>query len=140
MKKMVITVIALLAVYAGFFISDLIREQSGPGSIEISIVDENGTTISTGTYTYEEDDTLLEILVEYYDVRCADNNYNPTTCENSSLFGHVILEIDDVSTDWTNNYIAIYINDVYSTYGIDDIVLEDGYHYTFTFTEVGDNE
>ena len=49
------------------------------------------------------------------------------------------MKIDTVETDWTNNYIGIYENGDYSTYGIDLITLNDGDIFRFVFLEVGDD-
>ena len=47
------------------------------------------------------------------------------------------MKIDDVETDWINNYIAIYENNEYSLLGIDSIVLNDGDIFVFEYKTVG---
>jgi hypothetical protein len=50
----------------------------------------------------------------------------------------VILGIETITTDWTTNYIAFYINDQYSNQGIDVIPLVDGNVYRFEETLVSE--
>lgn len=136
MKKLIMTIIVLTLAGIGFFFYDNMQAPVEPGDITIQIVDENDLIISENTYSFDEEDTLLGILDDYYDIACANNNYQPSTCNPDSIFGTVILEIDDIKTNWTVDYIAIYINDKYSTFGIDSIVLTDGDVYRFEYTLV----
>ncbi len=138
MKKLFIT-IALIAVgVAGFFIQDQLRENDDHGAITIELVDQNGDTFVSDTYTFQELDTLLGILEENYTTTCANASYQPSSCDESTLMGHILLGVDDLQTDWTNNYIAIYVNDEYSNYGIDNILLMQDAVYRFEYTEVGE--
>ena len=56
----------------------------------------------------------------------------------SSDLSRVILQIEDIETDWNNTFIAIYENDSRSNFGIDSIVLNDGDYFRFEYSEVGD--
>ena len=136
MKKLIMTIIVLALAGLGFFFYDKMQTPDGPGEITIQIINENDQLISEETYSFDEEDTLLEILDANYDITCANSNYQPTTCNPESIFGTVILEIEDLTTNWTVDYIAIYINDEYSTYGVDSIVLTDGDIYRFEYTLV----
>ena len=50
------------------------------------------------------------------------------------------MKIDTLETNWSDNYIGIFENDVYSTLGVDSISLNDGDVFTFEFTEIGDDD
>lgn len=138
MKKIVLTVVALFVAAGGFFVQAQLLENDEAGSITITIIDDQQEVYKTTDITFVEDDSLLGVMEDEFTVSCADNNYQPTTCGNAGMMGHVILEIDTISTDWINTYFAIYINDEYSTYGVDDVTLNDGNTYTFEYTEVGE--
>lgn len=138
MKKLIITISVLVVAVLSFFLSDLFRRNDETGTITIIVVDEIGDVVHNNTYSFTEEDTLLGIMEENYAVFCANNQYQADSCDTEVFMGRVILAIDDVETDWLNTYLAIYINDEYSNYGIDDILLEDGNVYRFEFTEVGD--
>lgn len=140
MKKLIITGIVLVVAALSFFLSDLIRTNDDQGEITIEIVDQIGDTVHHQTMSFVEGDTLLDIMTNNFELRCANNQYQPDTCTTDYLIGNVILSIDGITTDWNNTYIAIYVNDEYSNYGIDEVTLQDGNVYRFEFTVVGDEE
>jgi len=123
MKKLIITGILLVVAALSFFLSDLIRTNDDQGEITIEIVDQIGDTVHHQTTSFVEGDTLLDIMTNNFELRCANNQYQPDTCATDYLIGNVILSIDGMTTDWNNNYIAIYVNDEYSNYGIDAVLL-----------------
>lgn len=131
MKKLVLIIIVMAFAAAGFLMSEIFMAGDEEGTIDIVLIDENGDTLQDISVSFGEDDTLLSILEEHFDVECADISYQPSTCENHPLLGNVVLSLDDVETDWFNTYIAIYVNNEYSTYGVDDIPLEDESEYRF---------
>ena len=131
MKKLVLIIIVLAAAAAGFLMSEIFVNGDEEGTIDIVLIDKDGNTVKDITVTFDDEDTLLALLQEYFDVECADMSYNPTTCDNHPILGNVILTLDDVETDWTNTYIAIYVDDEYSTFGVDNIPLDDRTEYRF---------
>ncbi len=138
MKKWLFTAFVLVLTFVSLFI--LNAETVTPNSGTVTIVLQNGNTIvKEETVSFTSGDTLLKVLSESFDVKCADLNYNATTCENTSLTGTVILGLDDVLTDWTHDYLAIYVDGTYSTVGVDYIMLSDGMTITFIKTNVGEN-
>ena len=139
MKKLVITISILVVAALSFFLSDYFRKNDETGMITIIVVDEIGDIVHNEKYSFTEQDTLLGIMEEDFIVLCANNQYQADSCDTEAFIGHIILTIDDIETDWMNTYFAIYINDEYSNYGIDDIPLVDGNVYRFEFTEVGDD-
>lgn len=137
MKKVIITIIAIGVAVSAFFVQDMLRQNDELGTITIELINEQEERTSTDIEFTEEDD-LLMLMQAHFDVECADMNYQKTSCENTRMGGNILLRIDQLDTDWTNDYIAIYVDGEYSNYGIDDILLMDGSTYTFEYTEVGE--
>ena len=87
------------------------------GSFTIILIDENDKEVFNDTYEFNEEDTLWEIIKENY----SDGlEYNTTPA-----YGIQLLSIAGVETDFSSDYISIYINGKYSTYGLSNIKLED---------------
>ena len=107
MRKVLFTVIAIVVAAGAFFVQDYLLQNDEEGTVTIVIVDELDETTTWNDVSFTKDDTLLGLLEDRFTLYCADNNYNPTTCDNPGMMGHVLLVIDDVTTDWTTNYIAI---------------------------------
>ncbi|QMS85444.1 hypothetical protein [Candidatus Xianfuyuplasma coldseepsis] len=137
MKKIMFTIIAIGVAVSAFFIQDYLRQNDELGTITIVLINELEETTTT-EIEFTEDDDLLSLMRVHFDLECADMNYQKTTCENARMGGNILLRIDQLDTDWTNNYIGIYVDNQYSNYGIDDILLIDGATYTFEYTEVGE--
>lgn len=137
MKKLVLTMVVIILAGISFFVYNKSFVNDSKGDITIVLVDSNKEIMKSDTFSFSQEDKLLEILTKHYEVSCANSNYTPTTCDQSSIFGTVLLEIDDLKTDWKTSYIAIYVNDTYSTNGIDHIMLHDGDVYRFEYTLIG---
>ena len=58
-----------------------------------------------------------------------EKNYKVRT--STSIYGYILLDIDDIKTDFKTTYIAIYVDDNYSNVGISGIVLYDGMRIAF---------
>ena len=71
------------------------------------------------------DKTLYDLLNENYNIRCEDGPH-----------GKKILDFESVKTDFKNNYLAIYVNDIYSTKGLSYITLEDRIKIEFRETKL----
>lgn len=67
--------------------------------------------------------TLIELLDSNYEIRY-----------EKSTYGNVLYDFNEIKTDFKSSYIAIYINDVYSSFGIDLIQLENNIKITFKET------
>jgi len=139
LKKLVISIIVIVIAIASFVIFSQLNKNDKLGEITIILVDEIGDTIYNRKYDFTETDTLFSILDEDFNLMCADSSYNINDNCDPVLFGsRVILKIDTIETNWSDNYIGIYENEVYSTLGIDSLSLNDGDVFTFEFTEIGD--
>lgn len=140
MKKLIITSVLIAIAGISFFVSDLLKQNDSDGEITIVLVDQIGDIVSSEKYEFLETDTLFDILKENYEVGCADASFHLSTeCKALPLGSRVLMKIDSVETDWMNTFIAIYINDEYSNYGIDDIPLKNGdvIKFEYTIVEVG---
>jgi len=141
MKKLVITGVVLVVALGSFFYNFINRTTNlNTGVMTIVVVDSIGDTVHNDEIVFAVGDTLFEIMNGEYDLQCANNQYQPGTCDSTPFFGRVVMSIDEVQTDWSNNYLAIYVNNSYSNYGIDDIPLEDETEYRFEYTVVGDED
>lgn len=137
MKKVIVTAIVIALASAAFWFSTQTNNDA-VGEVQIIVKNELGETVINDVHSFEEEDTLFGILRQNYIIGCADSSYNLSNKCEEQLSGRIILKIDDVETDWDNYFIAIYVNEVYSQYGIDSISLHDGDLYEFKYTEVGD--
>lgn len=138
MKKLFVTIVVLSASAIAFFIIKPTLQNDYDGEITIIVVDQIGDIVSNQEISFVESDTLFQLLDDNYDIACANNQYQISdTCEKLLFSSRVVLKIDEVETNWLDNYIGIYIDDVYSTQGIDEIPLRDGATYRFEYTEVG---
>lgn len=136
MKKIVLTFVVLLS-FVGLFLLLQNRGAENDGEV-IIIVHDGEKVVFEETFSYYQGDTLFDLVNEHLDLVCANSSYKPSEECNDLLLGSpVILGINDVITDWTSSYFAIYINDTYSNLGVDMIELEDGDVVRFEVQEVG---
>ena len=123
MRKLIIKIIVsliLIGIAIGtFFIINNISS-SGSGTLNIKVYDINENMVSDKDIEFKKEDKLIDIL---------ENNYQIRT--SNSTYGIVLYDIDDIKTDFTTTYIAIYIDDKYSNYGVSGIKLYDGMRISF---------
>lgn len=83
--------------------------------IDVTIIlkDKNNNVCVDDTY-HNNDLSLVELLKTNYEVRI-----------EKSTYGYILYDFEDIKTDFKNSYLAIYVNDQYSNYGISGIVLKD---------------
>lgn len=138
MKKVIISILVIVVFIALFRFLTTLDSNDIEGEITIEIVDINGD-VESGVYGFVIEDTLFSILNENFNVKCANSSYQiADSCQNLLFNSKVILQINDVETNWFDNFIAIYENDSYSNSGIDSIVLNDQDYFRFEYQEVGD--
>ena len=138
MKKVIISVAALVFLAGSFLTISYFNKSDIEGTITITVVDEIGDTVSSKEFDFTSEDTLFDLLDQNFEVGCANSSYQLSSeCEKILFTSRVLMKIDDVETDWINNYIAIYENNEYSLLGIDSIVLNDGDIFVFEYKTVG---
>ena len=113
------------------------------GRITIVVRNETGETVIDATYDFTEDDTLFDLLERHHTV-----NWD---ARSGAITGRVILGIDDVNTDFENDFLAILITGRilnrhgetitverhFSSVGIDGLPLLDGNTIIFEHRQVG---
>ncbi len=119
MKKLIIKISITLGllIFAIVIISftnknEIAKEE---GTFQFTLIDKNNITIYDDTIVFKEGDSLLGLLDEKYGVRY----------ENGQ-FGAVVFDIGSVKTDFYTTYLAIYVDDEYSSMGISNIKLVTG--------------
>ena len=89
-----------------------VSQDVGTITIEIVTLDNK---VNKREFNYKEGDSVWSIIKENYIVRFSETQT-----------GVWLYHIDDVKTDFTTTYLAIYVDDVYSNYTIDGIKIKDG--------------
>jgi hypothetical protein len=138
MKKILIVLVTIVAGYfaTSYFLEPV--EGDIEGGVTIVLIDENSEIISETLFAFEEETTLFQLMNREYELTCADSSYQPDdTCSFVQLNSHMLLEIDELETNWTNSYIQIFIEDTPSNYGVDRILLTDNTTYTFKYVDLG---
>ncbi len=124
MKKLIIKILVsliLIGITVGtFFIVNNLRKGDSIGTVNIKLYDIDEKLISDKNIGYKEDEKLIDLLEKNYKVRTS-----------TSIYGYILLDIDDIKTDFKTTYIAIYVDDNYSNVGISGIVLYDGMRIAF---------
>ena len=116
-KIIVTAVLIIIGTAAILIIKHIDKERTvakAQGTITIELVDlDNNKT--NKEFKYYEGDTLWSIIEKNYEVNYATTQY-----------GVFLYDIDNIKTDGIHTYIAIYLDDVYSSRGISYIELKDG--------------
>ena len=116
--KVLISVFFLSLAIAALITSKQIEKKNAVsqdvGTITIEVVTLDNK-VNKREFNYKEGDSVWSIIKENYTVR-----YSETQT------GVWLYDIDDVKTDFTTTYLAIYVDDVYSNYTIDGIKIKDG--------------
>ncbi len=124
MKKLIIKILVsliLIGITIGtFFIVNNLRKGDSIGTVNIKLYDIDEKLISDKNIGYKEDEKFIDLLERNYKIRTS-----------TSIYGYILLDIDDIKTDFKTTYIAIYVDDNYSNVGISGIVLYDGMRIAF---------
>jgi len=126
-KKVFLSLFAVFFLIAGLFL--LPESENDPaGEITILVHDADDVLVISGVHPFVAEDTLHTVLERHYEIG-VQSGFGGTS-------GHILLSIDDVHTDFNNNFFHIYKDGVSSRYGIDRIPLEDGSTYSFEVESV----
>ena len=123
--KIIVSVLLITTVVLTLVLSN--RNEAKSGEIyHVNIVISNQTEIiKDDNYEINSDVTLFNLL---------DSNYELVYDE--TVYGIRLLGIDTIITDFKTSYIAIYVDNNYSSYGISKIKLYDGIKITFRETKI----
>jgi hypothetical protein len=138
MKKVIVLVVIVAIGFFGYDFFSRLPEADEMGNFTIILVDENGDIVHNEVHEFYQETGLFDVLDQQYRVGCANLSYQiDETCETVFPNGHVLLKIDDIETDWYGSYIQIYVNDLPSEYGIDQIMVNNGDVYKFVYVDLG---
>ena len=119
LKKIIITIVGV-SLLAGLLVFVSINPKANDdGQCVILVYDEE--LIYEKELTFKKGQTLFELMNDNFTI---------------VMDGNIILSIDDVKTDFVNDYIAIYINDLYANKGIRQIELTDKDVISFRVTKI----
>lgn len=119
LKKIIITIVGV-SLLAGLVVFVSINPKANDdGQCLILVYDEE--LVYEKNLNFQKGQTLFELMNENFTI---------------VMEGNVILSIDDVKTDFVNDYIAIYINDLYANKGIRQIELKDKDVIKFKVTRI----
>lgn len=122
-KKVLLTIVSsiiVLALAVGlYFIYKYYKDsqvEEGEKEITIVVVDNTGDEEYSKTYTFKTDHEFLgQLLDEKMDIKA----------ETHPDFGRFIIAVDDRMRSETS-YWAIYVNDDYASFGMDEQPIKDG--------------
>lgn len=121
-KKILVTVVVLVAIVAALFGRQILSQSKADGSIQVEVIDLEQNVLQDKSVDFMEGDTLVDLVEE---------NFDNVTIDNGML-----MTIDELTTpeDWSS-FICIYVDDEMSDVGINDIVVKDGMKVSFIMTE-----
>lgn len=135
--KIIASLFAILAFIGILHFASAPNPSAVDGYITFILVDEQQAEVINERIDFKEGETLYDVLQRHYKVVCADELYQPDdTCAYSSLFGKAILEVETIKTDWTNNFLSLYINDEYASFGVSQLEFNDGDIISFRWTDL----
>ncbi|MGN1277482.1 MAG: DUF4430 domain-containing protein [Floccifex sp.] len=122
-KKLIVTVVVLVAIVAALFGRQILSQSKADGSIQVEVIDLEQNVLQDKSVDFMEGDTLVDLVEE---------NFDNVTIDNGML-----MTIDELTTpeDWSS-FICIYVDDEMSDVGINDIVVKDGMKVSFIMTEL----
>lgn len=138
MKKLIISFVVVFSITIIYVVFSQPKTGDDLGTITIQVVDQSGELVINEELIFDEEMSLYDLLQEEFEIACGSASYTiDNTCAYASINGHIILQIGEVSTDWYSSYLKIYIDDIDSNYGVDNVMLEDGVVYKFEYISLG---
>ncbi|MBQ1827068.1 MAG: hypothetical protein II126_03760 [Erysipelotrichaceae bacterium] len=121
--KIIVTLLAVAAiVFAGIKIRDnyLVKYD---GSIRIEVLDIDRKEVKTKTIKFKEGDTLVKLI---------EDNFDNVLFKDGMLMN---IETLETPADWST-FICVYVDDVMSEVGIEQIQFKDGTKISLIDTEL----
>ncbi len=121
--KVLVSVVAAVLLVAIGFVFLRPKAAVADGIVKIELCNYEKICIEDD-YDFYNGDTIADVLVKYFDAEII-----------SSDMGRYIGDIEGYVSDGeqSNGFIAFYVNDVSSLYGIDDVELYDGIKLSFKY-------
>lgn len=124
--KFIVSILLVASVVIVFIIYNNVNKNNKEELYNVNIViASKEETLKDDNYKIKSDVTLFELL---------DSNYELVYDE--TIYGVRLLGIDTIITDFKTSYIAIFVDDKYSEYGISNIKLYDGIKITLKETKI----
>ena len=124
MRNLIIKIVVSILLVATVIITLVLTNKNEIKNDEIYnvniVISNQEEIIKNDNYQVKSDTTLFNLL---------DTNYEIVYDE--TLYGIRLLGIDTIITDFKSSYIAIYVDNKYSSYGISNIKLYDGIKISF---------
>lgn len=125
--KLIVTIVLVLIGVACYMIFMQEKTSDDSGIVYFTLIDIDGNVVIDDTLTYEENDTLFEVISRNYEVE-----------SEKSQYGQYLYSIDEVKTNTFDTYLALYVDDKYAETGISFIKLYDKMHFKVIETKIGD--
>ena len=125
--KWIISFALVIVLFLGIYKFFGPKTTEGSKEITVQVIDAEGTSTS---YNIKTD---AEFLKEAMDELAKKQDFSYDGYDSD--YGIFITSINGVTADYNTDaaYWAIYVNDNYGDYGIDQQPVTDGYTYTFTY-------
>ena len=124
MRNLILKIVVSILLIATVIITLVLANKNEVKKDEIYnvniVVSNREETIRDDNYQVKSDTTLFNLLDTNYDI-----------VYDETIYGVRLLGIDTIITDFKSSYIAIYVDNKYSSYGISNIKLYDGIKISF---------
>ena len=124
MRNLILKIVVSILLIATVIITLVLANKNEVKKDEIYnvniVVSNREETIRNDNYQVKSDTTLFNLLDTNYDI-----------VYDETIYGVRLLGIDTIITDFKSSYIAIYVDNKYSSYGISNIKLYDGIKISF---------
>ena len=124
MRNLILKIVVSILLIATVIITLVLANKNEVKNDEIYnvniVVSNREETIRNDNYQIKSDVTLFNLLDSNYDI-----------VYDETIYGVRLLGIDTIITDFKSSYIAIYVDNKYSSYGISNIKLYDGIKISF---------
>ncbi len=124
MRNLILKIVVSILLIATVIITLVLANKNEVKKDEIYnvniVVSNREETIRNDNYQVKSDVTLFNLLDTNYDI-----------VYDETIYGVRLLGIDTIITDFKSSYIAIYVDNKYSSYGISNIKLYDGIKISF---------
>ena len=124
MRNLILKIVVSILLIATVIITLVLANKNEVKNDEIYnvniVVSNREETIRDDNYQVKSDVTLFNLLDTNYDI-----------VYDETIYGVRLLGIDTIITDFKSSYIAIYVDNKYSSYGISNIKLYDGIKISF---------
>lgn len=129
MRNLIIKIIVSILLITTVVVTIVLTNNNKPNKGDIYnvniVIKNQSETLNDDYYEIESDQTLFDLLDSNYELKY-----------DNTAYGVRLLGIDTIITDFKTSYIAIYVDDKYSSYGISNIKLYDGIKITFKETKL----